>query len=75
MDIGATSTHERRKLEEVEDAAAALARAREEYERARDRRDRAVRAAVNAGVAPSTVARAAGVTPGRVSHLTIAPKG
>ncbi|MFK5645129.1 hypothetical protein ACI3ET_01255 [Ornithinimicrobium sp. LYQ121] len=75
MDVGATAKHERMKLEAVEDAAAALARAVEVEREARDARDRAVRAAVKAGVRPSVVATAAGLTPGRVSHLTLAPKG
>lgn len=63
------------KLEEVEEASAALARAVEVERRACDRRDRAVRAAVKAGVRPWWVAEAAGITQGRVTHLTIAPKG
>lgn len=75
MDIGASTRHERMKLEAVEDAAAELARAVEAERQARDRRDRAVRAAVKAGVRPSRVAEAAGITQGRVTHLTIAPKG
>lgn len=74
MGIGATPAHERRKLEAVEDAAAVLERARAEYEVARDARDRAARAAVKAGVAPAVVARAAGISAGRVSHLTAAPR-
>lgn len=57
MGIGANSAPERHNVAETEDAAA-LARARQEYKRARGRRDRAVRAAVNAGVAPTTVAQA-----------------
>lgn len=74
VDIGATPAHERMKLEAVEDAAAALARAVKVEREARDQRDRAVRAAVKAGVRPSRVAEAAGITPGRVTHLTIAPR-
>lgn len=74
MDIGATARHEQMKLQEVEDAAAALATAVETERLARDRRDRAVRAAVKAGVRPARVAEAAGITQGRVAHLTIAPK-
>lgn len=74
MDVGATAEHERRKLEAVEDAAAVLARAVQAERRAREQRDRAVRAAVKAGVRPSQVAEAAGITPGRVTHLAIAPK-
>lgn len=74
MDAGASAEHERRKLEAVEDAAAALARAVEVERKARDLRDRAVRAAVKAGVRPSRVADAAGISPGRVKHLTVAPR-
>lgn len=74
MDIGASSAHERRKIEAVEDSAVAFERARTVYEQARDARDRAVRAAVMAGVAPGVVAQAAGLSPGRVSHLTSAPR-
>lgn len=74
MDLGATARHEQTKLEAVEDAASALQRARAEYERARDSRDRTVRAAVRSGVAPGLVAQAAGISPGRVSHLTSAPR-
>ncbi len=73
MDIGATAAHERMKLEAVEAAAAALERAVLEERRAREARNRAVRAAVKAGVRPSVVAKAAGISPGRVSHLTLAP--
>lgn len=72
-ELGASAQHERRKLEAVEDAAAAHAVAAAAEQAARDLRDRAVRAAVRAGVPPSKVARAAGLSPGRVSHLTIAP--
>lgn len=72
--IGASGRHERMKLEAVEDAAAALERAAAQERQARDARDRAVRAAVKAGVRPSAVARAAGITPGRVTHLTLAPR-
>lgn len=74
MELGASATHEVRKLEAVEEAASALARALEQYEQARGRRDAAVRAAVNAGVRPGRVAKAAGLSPGRVSHLVIAPR-
>lgn len=74
MDLGASARHERMKLQAVEDAAASLARAVEEERRARDLRDRAVRAAVKAGVRPSRVADAAGISPGRVTHLTLAPR-
>lgn len=74
MDLGATPAHERRKLEAVEDAAAAFERARATYEQARETRDRAVRAAVKAGVAPGLVAQAARLSAGRVSHLTSAPR-
>lgn len=74
MAIGATPAHERRKLEAVEDAAATLERAVAEERRARDVRDRAVRAAVKAGVTSSRVAEAAGISQGRVTHLTLAPK-
>lgn len=60
--------HERRKPEEIEDGAAALARARDEYERARDRdrRDRASRAAVHTGGRAEHRGEAAGLTPARV---------
>ncbi len=75
LDLGASARHERQKLEAVEDAAAALARAVEVERKARDQRDRAVRAAVRAGVRPSRVAEAAGISPGRVTHLTLAPRG
>lgn len=74
MDAGASAEHERRRLEAVEDAAAALARAVEVERKARDLRGRAVRAAVKAGVRPSHVAEAAGISPGRVTHLTVAPR-
>lgn len=63
MDAGASAHHERMKLEGVEDAAAALARAVETERAARELRDRAVRAAVKAGVPPSRVAEAAGIQP------------
>lgn len=62
------------KLEAVEQAAAVLARAVKEERKARDLRDRMVRAAVKAGVKPSRVAEAAGISPGRVTHLTLAPR-
>ena len=55
-------------------SAAALERAVLEERRAREARDQAVRAAVKAGVRPSVVAEAAGISPGRVSHLTLAPR-
>lgn len=71
MDMGATARHERTKLEAVEDAAARLTRAAAEHEAAREARDAAVRAAVRAGVPSQDVARAAGLSGGRVS--TIAP--
>ena len=74
MDVGATAEHERRKLEAVEDAAAVLARAVKAEREAREVRDRAVRAAVKAGVRPSSVAEAAGISAGRVTHLTLAPR-
>jgi hypothetical protein len=50
MDLGASATHERMKQEAVEEAAAVYARAA---------RDRAVRAAVLAGVPSAQVAQAA----------------
>lgn len=74
MDVGATAEHERRKLEAVEDAAAALVRAVQAEREARELRDRAVRAAVKAGVRPSLVAEAAGISLGRVTHLKLAPR-
>lgn len=74
MDLGASATHERMKLEAVEEAAAVYARAAAEAARERAARDRAVRAAVLAGVPSAQVAQAAGLSPGRVSHLTCAPK-
>lgn len=74
MDIGASSDHEQSKIEAVEDTAAVFQRARTAYEQARDARDRAVRAAVRAGISPGVVAKAAGLSPGRVSHLTAAPR-
>lgn len=72
-DLGASAEHERRKLEQVALAAAELQRAVEAEQRAREARDLAVRAAVRAGIPPGMVAKAAGITPARVSHLTIAP--
>lgn len=72
--IGASAAHERRKLEQVADAAAALERAVEVERQARDARDRAVRAAVRAGIPPGQVAKAAGISAGRVTHLTLAPR-
>ncbi len=74
MELGATAHHERMKLEAVEDAAAALARAVAVEQAARDARDRAVRAAVKAGVRPGQVAKAAGISPGRVTHITLVPR-
>lgn len=74
LDLGASARHEKQKLEAVEDAAAALARAVQAEREARELRDRAVRAAVKAGVRPSRVAQAAGISAGRVTHLTLAPK-
>lgn len=74
LDAGATPAHERMKLDVVEDAAAVLRRAVEEERRARDARDRAVRAAVKAGVRPGLVAKAAGISAGRVTHITLAPR-
>lgn len=71
MDLGASAAHERKKLEAVQDAAAQLRRAEADYRAAKDARDRAVRAAVKAGVPGSHVANAAGLSQGRVS--TIAP--
>lgn len=72
--VGATARHERAKLDAVESAAAELARAVGLERRAREIRDQAVRAAVKAGIPPSQVASAAGISPGRVTHLTIAPR-
>lgn len=72
--IGASAAHERRKLQQVADAAAALERAVEAERQARQARDRAVRAAVRAGIPPSQVAKAAGISAGRVTHLTLAPR-
>lgn len=74
MDTGASAAHERQKLEQVADAAAALARAVDAERQARDARDRAVRAAVRAGIPPGQVAKAAGISAGRVTHLTLAPR-
>ncbi|SOC51153.1 hypothetical protein [Ornithinimicrobium cerasi] len=74
MELGATAQHERMKLEAVKDAAAALARAVAVEPAARDVRDRAARAAVKAGVCPGVVAQAAGISPGRVTHITLAPR-
>ena len=74
MDVGASAEHERRKLEQVADAAAELSRAVAEEQRAREARDRAVRAAVRAGIPPGQVAKAAGISSGRVTHLTLAPR-
>lgn len=68
--LGASADHERRKLEGVIAAAAVLARAVQALETARDARDRAVRAAVNAGILQGRVAQAAGLSAGRVSNLT-----
>ena len=73
LDLGASAAHERKKLDVVEDAAAVLRRAVVEERRARDARDRAVRAAVKAGVRPGRVAKAAGISAGRVTHITLAP--
>ncbi|GGK64294.1 hypothetical protein GCM10011509_10830 [Ornithinimicrobium pekingense] len=75
MDVGATAEHERRKLEAVEHAAAALARAVQTAREARAMRDGAVRAAVKAGVKPSRVAEAGGISAGRVTHLTCTSRG
>lgn len=74
MGQDASSRHERLMLEAVEDAASALDRAAHEYERARESRDRAVRAAVRAGVSTGVVARAANLSDGRVSQLAYASK-
>lgn len=41
MDVGASAEHERRKLEQVADAAAELSRSVAEEQRAREARDRA----------------------------------
>lgn len=71
--LAMSTAHERRKLEAVEDEAATLARAVRAEREARNLRDRAVRAAVKAGVRPSKVTQAAGITPGRVAHLTPLP--
>lgn len=73
-DLGASAGHERRKITQVQDAAAALARAVREQQRARKARDQAVRAAVKTGIPPSHVAKAASLSLGRVAHLTIAPR-
>lgn len=75
MDLGASARHERQKLQAVQEAAAVLRRAVEAERRARDLRNRAVRAAVEAGVRPTRVAEAAAISPGRVTHLTLAPRG
>lgn len=72
--LDASAKHEWMKLEAVEDAAAALSRAVEVERNARDQRDRAIRAAVKAGLRASVVAQAAGISPGRVSHLMVAPR-
>lgn len=74
LDVGASAAHERRKLEQVTEAAAELARAVAAQEQARATRDRAVRAAVLAGIPPGQVAKAAGISSGRVRHLTLAPR-
>lgn len=74
MDLGASARHERVKMEAVEDAAVVLERLALQYEEARETRDRAVRAAVQAGVPMTTVARLAGLSVGRVSQLTNAPR-
>ena len=73
LDPGASARHEEQKLEAVEEAASVLARAVELERSAREQRDRAVRAAVKAGVRPSRVAAVAGISAGRVTHLTVAP--
>lgn len=73
-DLGASADHEQRKLEAVEVAAAVLAKTVQAQEAARDARDRAVRAAVTSGIPPGRVAKAAGLSAGRVSHLTTAPR-
>lgn len=74
MDLGATAQHERKKLDAVEDAAAALARAVAVEQAAQDVRDRAVRAAVKAGVPSGLVAKAAGISAGGVTHITFAQR-
>lgn len=74
MDVGASAAHERRKLDQVTDATAELGRAVAAEQQAREARDRAVRAAVRAGIPPGQVAKAAGISAGRVTHLTLAPR-
>lgn len=74
MDLGASAEHERRLLERVEAAAAALRRAEVEMSRARAVRDQAVRAAVTGGAQGGAVAKAAGVSGGLVARIKNAPR-
>ncbi len=74
VEVGASVAHERRKLEAVEDAAAAFARAAAEAVRAREVRDRAICAAVQAGVPYTEISKVVGLSIGRVSHIAHAPR-
>lgn len=74
MEVGASARQERVKLEAVE----TLRRPSPGLWRRNVGRVmrvmRTVRAAVEAGVRPGQVATAAGITAGRVTHITLAPK-
>ncbi|GAA1174245.1 hypothetical protein GCM10009584_14310 [Ornithinimicrobium humiphilum] len=69
MHIGASVAHERRKLEAVADAHAAHERAARAERVAREARDRAIHAAVRAGVSYAEISRTTGLSVARVSHI------
>lgn len=73
-DLGASAEHERRKLEAVEDANASHERASRAENEARESRDRAIRAAVRAGVSYAEICRATGLSAARVSHIANASR-
>jgi DNA-directed RNA polymerase specialized sigma24 family protein len=56
-------------IEEVKAAEAKLRRARSSYERARQQRNEAVRQALAEGMKPADIARATGLTRGRIAQI------
>lgn len=72
--IGASDRHERMLLERVQIAQAKVDRADAEAKLARERRDAAIRAAVQAGIAPLAVTEQAQVSRGLVSRIVNAPR-
>jgi hypothetical protein len=72
--ITASDRHEKRLLEHVEDACAAVRRLEAELQRARVVRDQAIVRALRAGIRANEVAQAGDVTEGLVSRIRRAPR-